>query len=175
MAELNEVWKPVIGYEGRYEISDHGSLRRVYRAKQAKPPLSCLSPTIGKIGYKTAYLSHGKVKGRVRVYIHRLVAAAFIGPCPKIMVVNHKDADKLNNHASNLEYMPQGENARHASSLGLFTKGSDCHMAKLTEQDVREIRDLRGFFTVRKLQELYGVNSSVISEIQNRKRWKHVA
>ncbi len=169
---MTEEWKPVVGYEGRYEVSNCGGIKRVCGGKGIKNPI--LSPSIGKIGYRIVVLSHGTISTRKRLYIHRLVAAAFIGPCPSGLVVNHKDSNKLNNHPSNLEYVPQGENARHAQRLGLFPHGERMYNAKLTNKDVREIRDLRGHYTVRKLQEIYGVNSGVISEIQTRKRWVHV-
>lgn len=169
---MQEEWRPVVGYEGRYEVSNYGGIKRVCRGKGVKRPI--LSPVTGKIGYKVVILSQGTIATRKRLYVHRLVAAAFIGSCPDGMVVNHKDANKLNNHPSNLEYVPQRENVKHAARLGLFPHGEGTYNSKLTERDVREIRDLRGVFTVRKLQEIYKVNSGVISEIQNFKRWRHV-
>lgn len=173
MDDSVEEWKPVVGYEGWYEVSNHGRIKRVRRGKGVKTPI--LSPTIGKIGYRSFYVSKGSIPTRKRVYVHRLVAEAFLGPCPAGLVVNHKDANKLNNHPSNLEYIPQSQNVRHAADLGLFPRGEQCYGAKLTGQDVREIRDLRGVYTTRELAVFYGTNSGMICEIQNRKRWKHVA
>jgi hypothetical protein len=54
--------------------------------------------------------------------IHRLVAAEFLGTCPKGIQVNHKDGDRLNNHASNLEYVTPSENTRHSVVAGLLTR-----------------------------------------------------
>ncbi len=168
-----EEWRPVVGYEGRYEVSNLGGIKRICSGQGVKRPI--LSPTIAKIGYRVVVLSQGNIATRKRLYVHRLVARAFLGESPPGKVVNHIDSNKLNNHPSNLEYITQSENCKHAQKLGLFTRGERNHAAKLKEQDVREIRDLRGIFTVRKLQEIYGVDCGVISEIQTRKRWKHVS
>jgi hypothetical protein len=166
----DEIWKPILGYEGRYEVSNYGGLKRVCRGRGIKRPI--LSPTIGKIGYRVVVLSLGTIPTRKRLYVHRLVAQAFLGDCPAGMVVNHKDANKLNNHSDNLEYVPQSYNVKHAVNLGLFPRGENQYGAKLTNQDAREIRDLKGYYPTRKLAMLYGICHSTISEIQAGKRWK---
>ena len=52
-------------------------------------------------------------------YLHVLVAEAFLGPCPKGKEANHRDGDRKNNAASNLEFVTHSQNVRHALRLGL--------------------------------------------------------
>lgn len=167
-----EEWRPVVGYEGWYEVSSHGRVKRVRRGKGCKRPI--LSPAIGKVGYRVVVLSTGSIATRKRLYVHRLVAAAFLGPCPHGLVVNHIDNDKLNNHPCNLEYVTQSQNAKHAWRLGVCPFGERNGHAKLTEQDVQSIRALRGVYTTRALGEMFGVNHGAISVIQTGKSWRHL-
>jgi hypothetical protein len=73
----------------------------------------------------------------VAYLVHRMVAAAFIGPSEG-KEVNHKDGDKRNNHYSNLEYVSRSENMRHANRMGLAPKprGEDHPLVKLTDAQV---------------------------------------
>ena len=96
---MREVWKPVPGYEGRYEVSDMGRIQEIKILK------------IDGGGHK---YSRVNIDGRTH-YVHRLIAFAFLGdpPSPK-SVVNHKDFDTRNNRVENLEWITQTENVRHA-------------------------------------------------------------
>src|SRR4051812_45302603 len=101
MTEPTEVWKPVVGYEGWYEVSDLGRVRRV--APTPKGVIGyVLQPSVSS-GYQVLHLSTGTNAGRKLHAVHRLVAAAFIGQCPEGYVVNHLDADRSNNSRENLE------------------------------------------------------------------------
>lgn len=176
MDYFREEWKPVVGFEGWYEVSSHGRVRRVRPGRNTRAG-KILKPTVAKIGYETTYLSKGEGARltRKRHYVHRLVAAAFIGPCRPGLTVNHIDADKLNNRPWNLEYVTQPENAKHAWRSDLCRRGEDRTHAKLTDEDVRVIRALRGKATARALGEKYGVSHTVIVNIQKRKAWRHIA
>lgn len=118
---MSESWRPVVGYEGIYEVSDHGRVRRVLAGQGARPGY-ILSPTQAGRGYAEgrAYPSVCIYKGRTvaRRNVHQLVAEAFIGPRPEGMHINHKDSDKSNNHATNLEYVTPSENYWHAVEAG---------------------------------------------------------
>lgn len=115
----DEVWKPVVGYEGWYEVSSLGRVRAVAKvdrsgACRGKRLLSCRP---SNRGYVVHHLTkNGCVRG---TGAHRLVAMAFIGPCPDGMQVNHKDGVKTNNAVENLEYVTPSENVRHAWDMGL--------------------------------------------------------
>lgn len=118
----NEEWRPVAGYEGRYYVSNYGRvkshLRHGYNQTPCKGYEHLLKLVVLKIGYPSIMLwMHGKPSTK---YVHRLVAAAFIGEIPQGMVVNHIDGDKTNNHVTNLEIITQSGNREHAARTGLL-------------------------------------------------------
>lgn len=111
---IQEEWKPVVGLEGRYEVSNHGRIRN-------RRSGHVLAQQINFRGYPVVTLYVGQCKS-MPAFVHRLVAACFVGPRPENNTVNHKDGDKRNNLSTNLEYMTNGENQRHAYRLGLRKK-----------------------------------------------------
>lgn len=100
----NEIWKDVVGYEGLYQVSNLGNVKRIcfINNKTIKPKINFLSKCKDKHGYYRAYLSkNGK---RKNAQIHRLVAEAFIPNPNNYIEVNHKDENPSNNYANNLEW-----------------------------------------------------------------------
>jgi hypothetical protein len=103
-AQSSEEWRPIAGYEGLYEVSNRGRVRRAGRRR-------CLKLDRHWRGYLRAQL-YG-AGGRRRFHrVHLLVAAAFIGPRPAGQTVDHLDEDKRNNAVTNLEYVTRIENHR---------------------------------------------------------------
>lgn len=102
---IEEVWRPVKGYEGRYEVSNLGRVKRLEYVVKCKDGKSRVyAERILKIsydGYK-GYLGVS-LNGR-RKKLHRLVAETFIPNPGNKPIVNHKDENKLNNKADNLEW-----------------------------------------------------------------------
>lgn len=112
-------WRPVRDFPGYY-VSDTGL---VYSSRRDR----VMSPGWQYGGYLFVALRRD---GRTfNKKVHALVAEAFIGPRPDGFVVNHIDANKRNNRASNLEYLTPGDNVRHAAALGLMSKLSDNEVA----------------------------------------------
>jgi len=106
-----ERWLPVVGWEGHYEVSDKGRVRRVKPAFGTRPG-KVLRPGLCR-GYPIVGLCRDGVTSSQRV--HRLVAAAFIGPPPaRGMHVDHRDGDRCNAQVDNLEYVTAAENNRRA-------------------------------------------------------------
>jgi hypothetical protein len=164
-------WLPVVGYEGTYEVSKNGHVRRIGRARGAKPG-TILAQRPGRGGYPIVRLA--AKRECVTRYIHRLVAAAFLGPCPPGMVVNHKDRNRQNPSAENLEYVTRSDNNRHAYQNGVEpVKGEAKHNAKLTDNSVRDIR--ASDLGPRELGRVHGVSHHTIVAIRKREKWKHVA
>jgi hypothetical protein len=161
-------WKDIPNYEGLYVASADGQIRGLQRGK-------ILKPHFDRSGYPRVRLSkHGQF---TRFLVHRIIAATFIGPCPKFHVVNHKNGIKTDRSVENLEYVTKSENERHAYQvLGIRkNQGSRHGMAKLTEEQVKEIRALpkpmRGEFSA--LAQKYRVSIPSISMIVNNKTWRH--
>jgi hypothetical protein len=153
-----ERWLPVVGYEGIYEVSDHGRVRR------AGPANGTHVGRILKPYQRGAYLyANLKARNTQRsISLHRIVAWAFHGPPPPGHEVNHKDGNKLNPRADNLEWVTKSENCRHAHRLGLVKyagrKGEAHPRVKLTDRQVEEIRQLRGKATPSEIAERYGIS-----------------
>ena len=97
-----EEWRPVVGYEGLYEVSNTGQVRSLDRFYYRLHKGKVLSPAKDRYGYLTVTLNcNGKSK---TIKIHRLVAQAFIENPDNLPQVNHKDEDKTNNNVDNLEW-----------------------------------------------------------------------
>lgn len=171
----DEVFLPVVGYEDDYVVSNYGRIKRVRNSSNSKAGHT-LKPLTQRNGYLKVNLYDGGTMHRVPV--HRLVAAAFIGPRPEGLQVNHIDGDKKNNHISNLEYVTPSENIRHGLEvLGIQrAHGEAVYHAKLTESEVLGIRALHdlGNATHKELGEIYGVSASNIGCIVRRHTWKHI-
>lgn len=180
-----EEWRPIVGYETFYSVSDQGRILRNRRSNRW-PAGRVFRPCAGRGGYLSVHLFKGtKMKTHT---VHSLVAAAFIGPRPIGQQVNHKNGDRAFNVLGNLEYMTPKENTRHAyrvlhrrpSNLpGVSNPASvgECNgRAIFTENDVREIRRLyaTGTHTQQVIAERFGTTRGVVSLITRRVNWKHV-
>lgn len=182
---MEEIWKPVEGYidgfyDGLYEVSNFG------RFKQLPRRLNCRGGsrmTVEKIvygsnsnGYRT--ISFKKDRISFQIDIHILVAKAFIPNPENKYSVNHKDANRSNNHVDNLEWATQKEQLEHAKKLGLLkiTKGESRSTHKLTESQVVEMRELyeNTKTSYRKLGKRYNISGTTVRYIISRKKWKHV-
>lgn len=125
---MSETWRPVVGYEGYYEVSNNGRVRTVgrissygrpVRERVLKPDLSGIYPQV-----KLARDGRGRTSR-----IHALVAEAFIGPRPAGMEVCHTNGNHADNRLENLRYDTHSENQRDTVRLGLHPLANltECH------------------------------------------------
>ena len=150
-----------------YYITENGEIFR--DGKELKTSLT-------NRGYKTCRASINGV--RKHIVIHRAVAELYVPNPNNLPQVDHIDTDKLNNHYTNLEWVTNKENTDRAIKNNLMKVGEDYKHTKLTEQDVKWIRDnyipKHPEYGGVALSKKFGVIDSTISRIINNKRWKHL-
>lgn len=106
-----EIWKPVVGYEHRYEVSNLGRVR-ILRGRCAG---RILRAQVINSGYLTVRMADGGRHNQTTKLVHRLVLEAFVGPGPE---ANHKNFDRLDNRLANLEWVSHSGNVRHTVRAG---------------------------------------------------------
>ena len=120
----NEIWKPVVGFEGLYEVSSTGKVKTLAKEWKSSPTFiskhkeRILCEKMSNSGYLlvSLYKNNKQFNG----YIHRLVAGAFVPNPDGKPEVNHIDGNKLNNCPENLEWVTRKENVHHAQVNGLL-------------------------------------------------------
>lgn len=119
MRKSKETWKPVVGYEGLYEVSSKGNVRNLKTGRILKPIYSTN-------GYATVNLTRAyndKTK-QTKKLIHRLVAQAFIPNPNNLSDVNHKDEIKTNNNLDNLEWISHRDNMNYGTRTERMAKSN---------------------------------------------------
>lgn len=116
----SEEWRDAVGFEGFYQVSNLGQIRRLRHDKKKRTaPFRLLRPGYARGNYRKVTLS--VFQAHTTKMVHQLVTAAFIGPCPDGKFPNHIDFVRYNNRSSNLEYLTRKENAQH--SIGNYRRG----------------------------------------------------
>ena len=178
-----EIWKPVRDFEGFYEVSDHGRVRSLDRGAHFQTRWGpvvprvvkgrVLSPGTKKAGYRFVGLS-AESRKTYRM-VHCMVAEAFVGPRPEGHDVGHMDNDKSNNHVSNLCYQTHHENVQDRKRHGVERQGETVPTSKLTEADIRAIRESHADGVGRsQLARRFGVRPHQIYKIVTRRQWAHI-
>ncbi|CAB4120783.1 NUMOD4 [uncultured Caudovirales phage] len=178
-----ERWAPIAGWEGVYEVSDHGRVRSL--ARDFGDKAGRRRPTSGRIikqrtnkeGYVLTCLS---AFGRPRktITVHRLVAGAFIPNPDSLPFVNHKNSDRTCNIHTNLEWCTHAENVAHAKQAGRLTGRPPMYRSDkraLSDDQVREVRRLfASGVAERRLAAQFKVGPTAISGIVRGRSYRDV-
>lgn len=181
---MTTLWRPVPGYEGRYEVSNDGQVRSLDRitphniGKNQRIRGRLLSPVKNDSGYLCVWFRAGR-KMRKCLRVHRLVAAAFIPNPEDKPEVNHLDNNPLNNRVENLEWCTRTENLQHMTNQGRRARpmlGKRAPVAILADEEVRELRAAyeAGGISFAKLGERFGVSKRCAMRCAKRESYSDV-
>lgn len=121
---MKEIWKDCVGYEGLYQVSNIGNIRRYKLIIKRDEKGHLKGYTVSKTEFEEHKKQYGKYvdiilrneTGGRREKVHRLVALAFIGTDDLTLTVDHIDENKYNNEVSNLQFISRGDNYRKSNT-----------------------------------------------------------
>lgn len=170
-----EIWKPVVGYEGLYEVSNHGNVRSLDRfVKTEKIPRKgkILTPRVDVKGNGYRYTNLSRNGKGMKVSVHVLVLEAFVGIRPsKLHHARHKDGNPENPRLDNLEWGTVAENMQDKLKHGTAQRGEKSGKSKLTQEFVSWILESKQNSLV--LAKMFGVASSTIRSIRLGQNWSY--
>jgi hypothetical protein len=164
---MQELWKPIVGWEGIYEVSNHGRVKSLSRISMRGNP---------KVPHKLSERILKQAKnntGRAIVYfkteeksttlqVSRLVAIAFLDNPNKYTDINHIDGDCINNKIDNLEWCTRSYNIQHAWDTGL----KEHYTTSLSDVDIKKIRLFHNAGCTKKfIAEIFNCSHSYVSNI----------
>lgn len=170
---MNEAWRPVVGYEGVYSVSNLGRVRRELPTSNTQQGKFLRQHK--RNGYPSVSLC---VNGIPRTFVvHRLVASSFLGLPNARQVANHKNGLKTDNRVENLEWVTSSRNIKHAYDTGLTVglsaeRNGKAKLTFLQAQDIRS-RHTLGNVGVNQLASEYKLTVSAIRNILAGRRYAH--
>lgn len=177
---LIEEWRDIPGYEGMYQASTFGRIRSLTRmVRGSHGSTQMCRGSILVLDYRGRYPQIHLCKNarHKRFRIHDLVLRTFIGKRPKGMEARHfPDRDPRNNRIDNLQWGTKRENQNDKIVHGTINSGERCGTAKLTSEQVIEIRNLcrSRKYPQTKIAAMFGVKQQEISKIKLGIRWGHL-
>lgn len=174
-----EVWKPVVGYECFYAVSNKGRVKSLDRARNSKNgSVAILRGKLMRLAkeprgrFAIQLVKDGKW---VRFFVHRLVLCAFVGPCPEKFQCCHNNGNSLDNRIENLRWDTARANNADKRIHGTWQGGEKHPFAKLTAPAVVEIRER--FFkgeSCASIARAFSISWTHAHRIIIRRNWKHV-
>lgn len=183
---MMEMWLPIVGFEGLYEVSDIGRVRSLDRILpyertdqysgrlievQRKRKGQLLRPGRKPSGHVSVALGRGR-----SMDVHVLVLEAFAGPCPIGHEALHGNDIPDDNRLANLRWGTRSENLHDAVKNGRKPVGDQHFLSKLRASDIPLIRreSMGGRGSVAGLARLFGVNEATIRQVRDGRAWRHV-
>jgi hypothetical protein len=180
---MEEIWKDIVNYEGLYQISDKGNVKRlsriVNRMNEGKLRDHNLKEKIMKCDehifnrrLRIRLFKNGKYK---RYQLHRLVLETFVGYCPKGMECCHKDDNPKNNNLENLYWGSRKDNIKDKLKNDKICRGSRNGNSKLNDREVKLIKImLKKGYSGSFISERFGISRTMVSYIKLGKQWSHI-
>ena len=170
----SEIWIPITGYEGFYEISNMGRIKGIDRVdcmgqfRKTKISKQCFD----KNKYLLISLSRDRIDKTFRV--HRLVGFHFIPNPENKKEINHKKGIKTDNRASELEWSTNKENIHHSISIGIkrSIKGESNPGAIINQELALKIFNYQG--KLRHVASHFNIDKQIVSRIKRGLNWSHV-
>lgn len=181
MMEQQEVWLPVFGYNGLYEVSNNGLVRSIPTSRSGDSRF--IRKTIYILKFRKHHKGYLEVKltgvetGSAKIYkAHRVVAQAFIPNPSNLPEINHINGVKTDNRVENLEWVTTKENSLHAWETGLITnKGEGSGMSKLTNLYVIDICNRYNNKEKPKvIARTYNIAPRTVWSIATKRTWRHI-
>jgi hypothetical protein len=173
----NVEWRSIPGLVG-FQVSDTGDVRTLWTLGVNQHHLSTLGsewrrvPTSPGNDYLMFNIPTVVLGRRDRMYVHHAVCLAFHGQPLPGQEARHLDGKRLNNTPLNLAWGTATENQADKIAHGTTNRGERCGAAKLTENDVREVRRLLAAGEIQRvIADRFGVHQMTISRIKRRKLW----
>jgi hypothetical protein len=184
---MKEEWRPVPGWEGGYEVSSLGRVKSLARRVAVNPRGFGMTWMDRKEkilpGYRDPQRKHRRTvtlnfagKRREAVLVAHLVAEAFLGPCPEGMMVCHNNGKASDDRLVNLRHdTPKGNMADVVKHGRMKARSGEGHYrAKLTVEQVREIRASQHSVSIVDLVAKYRIGETTLRHILARRTWKDV-
>jgi len=153
------MWIDIKGYEGVYQINEHGVIKRLgtHRfSKGRKDKFIKYEPN--NCGYLRATLCVNN--NPKRYLVHKLVYQTFIGNIEKGLTINHKDSNKINNNLVNLEMITSIDNNR---------------LKKCTKLDINKVKAIReSKLTTKEVALIYRISPRTVTHVRNYTRWANI-
>jgi len=169
---MNEKWRDIAGYEGIYQVSSLGHVKRIARGQGTYLGL-VLRPNYRTNGYTSVELwKNAKNK---RVSVHRLVASAFVPNPNNFPIVNHLNSIRDDNRSENLEWANQSMNNLHAAKKHGAYRGEKNGRSILTREQVMKIRAMDGDgIGPTEIGKQFGITKCHAWLVTHRRIWKHI-
>ena len=177
---MEEIWKDVAGYEGKYQVSNLGRVKSLSRTinhsdgKNITRHGKILTPFKNAKGYCLVDLRN---KARHTVQVHRLVAQAFIPNPENLPQVNHKNENKTDNYVENLEWCTAKYNSNYGTRNIRRSKSMIGVLVNRKDQSKRVLCVETGeiFDSISDIQRKKGINSHGVSNVLNNVKYCHTA
>jgi hypothetical protein len=161
-------WKDIVDYEGLYQVSNEGRIRRNKNGH-------ILNHRFMDTGYDRCVLYK---KGNPKtLMVHRIVALSFIDNKDNKPIINHKDSNPKNNNVENLEWVTAKENTWHSINKGRQCLWGEKHpSALIKEKDARLMIKLCSEYAIKRkaVAIIFGVKRHIVDMLMTNRSWKHI-